>query len=83
MQRLIDLINHLPPGTQFTTTKDFEQMTGRAGEHIGIVQACSLVIAVGYQDIQGIRESDGSIISIYGEGAWTPWPAFFVSIGTE
>jgi hypothetical protein len=68
--RLIDIVNHLPPGVVLTASPAFQEIVGRPLGDVSILQACSAVIAAGYQDDDAeIREDT---IILYGRGAPSP-----------
>jgi hypothetical protein len=77
-ERLIDLVNHLPASTLLSTTPEFERAAGRKLRDASIVQACSLVIAAGYQENEAEWWPDVKTIKVYAGGLWIPWPAFTV-----
>ncbi|MBV9469601.1 MAG: hypothetical protein JOZ57_10200 [Abitibacteriaceae bacterium] len=76
MERLIDLVNHLPAGTRLSTTPEFERATKRKLTDASILIACGLVIDAGYQDKEAEFSRDLDTILIYAGGRWVPWPAF-------
>lgn len=76
MERLIDLVNHLPAGTLLSTTPEFEREAGRKLTDASILAACGLVIDAGYQDKEAEFSRDLNTILVYAGGRWIPWPAF-------
>jgi hypothetical protein len=76
MERLSDLLNHLPAGTLLSTTPEFERVVGRKLTDASIVQACSFVIDTGYQDKEAELSRNLHTITVYAGGRWMPWPVF-------
>lgn len=77
--RFIDLVNHLPPGTKVSTTAAFEHGDiKRTLRNASILQACNLVVELGYQDNDAEISLDGKMMSVYAGGKWIPWPAFIL-----
>jgi hypothetical protein len=58
--RLIDVVNHLPPGTRLRTTAAFEQVVPQLVQG-SILQACRLIVDAGLQEAEAvIRGATGS-----------------------
>lgn len=76
MERLIDLVKHLPRGTRLSTTPAFEQRLGRKLTDATIGEASFLVQKTDYYDVQAELSPDENTILIYAGGRWVPWPAF-------
>jgi hypothetical protein len=82
-ERLIDMVDHLPSGTRLSTTPEFERVLGRKLSQVSIMQACSAVIAAGYQDKEAEWSSERKTIKVYAGGKWIPWPALLVQTEGE
>lgn len=77
MERLIDLVNHLPSGTRLSTTPEFERKVGgRKLTDGSILGACGLIIDAGYQDKEAELSRDLNTVLVYAGGRWIPWPVF-------
>ena len=76
--RLIDIVNHLPPGARLTTTEAFTRVVGRKLVGVSILQACGAIVDSGYQEKEAELSADGATISVYAGGLWIPWPVLSV-----
>ena len=81
-QRLVDMINHLPPQSLLTTTTEFKRIVGKL-QNASILQACSVVIDAGYQDEEAELSSDERTISIYPGVKRVSCPAFTIQLDNE
>ena len=77
-RRLIEVVNHLPPGAKLSTTTEFEQVTGYSYRDVSILQACNIVLDVGYAESGAEVSPDGKMIRIYAGGKRIPWSAFTI-----
>jgi hypothetical protein len=80
MERLIELVNHLPADARLSTTPEFEQAIGRRLVHASILQACDLVIDAGYQDNAAELPPDRKTIKVYAGRLWVPLSVFTVEV---
>ncbi len=78
MERLIELVNHLPADARLSTTPEFEQVAECRLVNASIMQASDLMIAAGFQDNEAEVSPDRKTIKVYAYGVSVPWSAFTV-----
>jgi hypothetical protein len=78
MERLIELVNHLPTYVRLSTTPEFEQVVECRLVNASIMQVSDLVIAAGYQDHEAVVSPDRKTIKVHARGTSVPWSAFTV-----
>ena len=62
--RLIDVVNHLPPGTRLTASPTFTSIIDKVLDRVGIFQACDAIVTSGFKD--ETASVKGPSIIIYG-----------------